>query len=314
ERLAEAEHDARYGPELRQVVVDQAHDLGAQALEIREVLRIDDAELLAEHAIAHLDRGPGGEVVRVPTGQAALTETEAVGVEVDAVERHLLQVLEQLALVEGAAAEHLAELPAAVEVKGRARGTLAHLIPHLIPHLVAPGASGAIRRRSQSRMTGSAVRSAGGASRHQARARTWARPRSRTTPASSARSSRPSASRVPSGRPTIRSSSAWASRRASQRAGNSTPRVRSAAARARSSSSGGAGDSTPAAISSAASYPSSIASSSGRGVSAASSGSRIVRNRASAVCRAARAALAPPHPTASARCSRCTPKRVASVK
>src|SRR2546427_9594305 len=48
----------------RSVVVDQAHHFGAQVLQIREVLRVDDAELLAEHAIAHLDGGPGGEVVR----------------------------------------------------------------------------------------------------------------------------------------------------------------------------------------------------------------------------------------------------------
>src|SRR5439155_1087844 len=87
-----------------EVVVDQAHHFGAQVLQIREVLRVDDAELLAEHAIAHLDGGPGGEVVRVAAGEARLVQEAAVGVEVDAVERHLLQLLEQLALVVGAPA------------------------------------------------------------------------------------------------------------------------------------------------------------------------------------------------------------------
>src|SRR5213594_3842146 len=293
ERLAEAEHDARHGAQLREVVVDQAHHLGAQAFEVREVLRVDDAELLAEDAVAHLDRGPGGEVVRVRAGEAALAEAEAVGVEIDAVHRHLLQVLEELALVEGATAEHIAELPAAVEVKGRPRRPLVH-------RAAAPGASGAIRRRSHRRVTGSAERTAGGASRHHASARTWARPRSSTTAAASARSSRPSASWAPSGSPTIRSSRAWARRRASQRAGNTTPRARRDAARDCSGPSAGGVAATPAAISSAASYP--------------SSGARMVRSRANAPWRLARATLAPSRATASTRCSRCTPKRLASVK
>jgi hypothetical protein len=50
------------------VVVDQAHDFGPEALQIGEVLRVDDAELLAEDAVAHLDRRPGREVVRVGAG------------------------------------------------------------------------------------------------------------------------------------------------------------------------------------------------------------------------------------------------------
>src|SRR6185503_15167493 len=105
--------------ELRQVVVDEAHDLGAQALQIADVVRVDDAELLPEHAITYLDGGPGGEVVRIDARQGAVAEEAAVGVEVDAVERHLVEVLEELSLVVGPTAEDLAQLPAAEEVEGR---------------------------------------------------------------------------------------------------------------------------------------------------------------------------------------------------
>src|SRR5439155_1361228 len=199
-----------------EVVVDQAHHFGAQALQIREVLRVDDAELLAEHAIAHLDGGPGGEVVRVAAGEARLVQEAAVGVEVDAVERHLLQLLEQLALVVGAPAEHLAQLPAAEEVEGGAGAALAH------------ASSGATARRAQSAATVAPARTSGGLACHHPSACTCAEPRSSCTPAASASSRRASASAAPRGRSRRRSSSTCSRAEASQAAGSTAPGPRAA--------------------------------------------------------------------------------------
>src|SRR5439155_1106803 len=162
---------------------------------------------------------PRREVVRVAAREARLVQEAAVGVEVDAVERHLLQLLEQLTLVVGAPAEHLAQLPAAEEVEGGASAALAH------------ASSGATARRAQSAATVAPARTSGGLARHHPSARTCAGPRSSRTPAASASSRRASASAAPRGRSRRRSSSTRSRAEASQAAGSTTPGRRSSSCR-----------------------------------------------------------------------------------
>src|SRR5207245_2812126 len=76
--------------------------------------------------IAHLRGHPRREVVAVDGGDRALAQEVAVRVVEDGARRHLLQPLEQLALVGGAMVEGLAQLHAAGEDEGRRRGDAHH--------------------------------------------------------------------------------------------------------------------------------------------------------------------------------------------
>src|SRR5262245_309459 len=299
-RLHEVEglpvHDPRHRAELGEVVVDQAHDLGAETLEVGEVQRVDDAELLPEHPIADLDRRPGGEVVRVRAGERPLAEEAPMGVKVDAVQRDLLEVLEQLALVVRAAAEHLVQLPAAVEMeRGHASSTT-------------------IASRSRRIASGSPGAVGGRAARHQRSVRICAGARSIRTSVAFTRSRTAIASAAASGRRASRASSARASRGPSHCPGNTAPCRRSALTvstrPAIESRIGRPSSSSAAAIVSAPRQPRSAASAAGSLTPSRSRGARIGSTRA----RPASASSAARRASASATRSRCTPKSAPSPK
>ena len=91
----------------------------ANRVQIGELERVHNGQLLAEHSIADLYRSPCGEVVRVRACDVLVAQEMSVRVHVDRIDGHFIQAVEKLLLVHGTTAEHLAELPAAHEMKGR---------------------------------------------------------------------------------------------------------------------------------------------------------------------------------------------------
>src|SRR2546430_6204838 len=47
-----------------EVMIDDADQLPAQLLDIGKIEEIDHSQALAQHPVPHLDRGPGGKIVR----------------------------------------------------------------------------------------------------------------------------------------------------------------------------------------------------------------------------------------------------------
>src|SRR5437899_12211511 len=87
-----------------------------------ELERVDHGQPLGQHLVAYLRGHPRREVVAVGGGDRAMAQEVAVrGIE-DGAGGHLLQPLEQLALVGGAMVERLAQLHAAGEDEGLGRG------------------------------------------------------------------------------------------------------------------------------------------------------------------------------------------------
>src|SRR5207249_5078611 len=120
ERLAEL--DARHRRQPQQMVVDDRGQLLTHVLEARELERVDHGQPLGQHLVAYLRGHPRREVVAVGGGDRAMAQEVAVRVIEDGAGGHLLQPLEQLALVGGAMVERLAQLHAAGEDEGLGRG------------------------------------------------------------------------------------------------------------------------------------------------------------------------------------------------
>ena len=129
-RLLEVEGLAELHPghagQPEQVVVDDRDQLLAQVLQRGRLEGIDDGQPLGQDLIAHVDRHPGREVVAIGGGDRPVPQEVAVRVVEDRARRHVLQPLQQLALVGGAVIERLPELDAADELEGRAGGGVAH--------------------------------------------------------------------------------------------------------------------------------------------------------------------------------------------
>ncbi|HYM91633.1 MAG TPA: hypothetical protein VEW91_08380 [bacterium] len=98
--------DPRNDRGVRQVVVDDRDQHGPQRLQILEIERIHDREALAQNPVPDLDRRPGGKIVRIGAGQIVMPEEIGVGVVVNALDRHILDMLEELGLIAGDQTEH----------------------------------------------------------------------------------------------------------------------------------------------------------------------------------------------------------------
>ena len=110
-----------------QVVVDDRDQLLAQRPPAWPNSNgIDHGQPLGQDLVAHVDRHPGREVVAVGGGDRPVPQEVAVRVVEDRARRHVLQPVQQLALVGGAMVERLPQLDAADELEGRAGGGVAH--------------------------------------------------------------------------------------------------------------------------------------------------------------------------------------------
>src|SRR2546430_11240435 len=112
-----------------EVMIDDADQLPAQLLDIGKIEEIDHSQALAQHPVPHLDRGPGGKIVRVGRGQVPAPQEVAPGVITDGSRGHVFDTGQQFSLIPRRAAEHLPQLQASDKLKRLNRSCGAHTWP-----------------------------------------------------------------------------------------------------------------------------------------------------------------------------------------